>query len=55
MEILTVRPKTGVQRLSSRSPQVMSSNTPLDLQQQSKPPISHKVRVLFLDIYVIPV
>lgn len=31
-------------QLPSRSPQIpMNSNAPLDLQQQSKPPISHKV------------
>lgn len=31
------------QQLSSRSPQIMNSNSALDLQQQSKQQISHKV------------
>lgn len=30
-------------QLPSRSPQIMNSNAPLDLQQQSKQQISHKV------------
>lgn len=30
-------------QLPSRSPQIINSNTPLDLQQQSKQHISHKV------------
>lgn len=37
----------GIQppQLPSRSPQIMNSNAPLDLQQQSKQQISHKVIV----------
>lgn len=34
-------------RLSSRSPHVMSSNAPLDLQQQQKPQHAHKVKTIF--------
>lgn len=34
-------------QLPTRSTQVMNSNAPLDLQQQSKQQISHKVKIYF--------
>lgn len=35
-------------QMPSRSPQIMNSNAPLDLQQQSKQHISHKVIVWYI-------